>query len=226
MNTASDGKKKWTAPKGSKIATPRGFADSKKTPAGISIFPASFLDALETFEKEPQAIIPKDAGQIIALTGLAPGWKTVEAGSGSGFLTCWLARLVGEENLTSYELRPEFQKIARANAEKIGLKKIKFKSGDVFKMTETGLDLLFFDLPNPWDGVNAARKSLKKGSYWVCYLPTVVQVQQWLASCREGFFEHRVVQTLQLEWKTGKRTLRPESSGILHTAFLCVARKL
>ncbi|MBR9681575.1 MAG: methyltransferase domain-containing protein [Candidatus Altiarchaeota archaeon] len=226
MHTATDGKKKWTSPNGTRIATPEGFADSKRAPKGIEVFPASFLDQLETFEKEPQAILPKDAGQIVALTGLAHGWKVVEAGSGSGFLTCWLARLVGEANLTSYELRPEFQKIAKANAEKVGLKKINFKLGDVFKLTETNLDLLFFDLPNPWDGVSAAKKALKKGSYWVCYLPTVIQVQQWLEACQENFFEQRVVQTLQLEWKTGKKTLRPESSGIIHTAFLCVARKL
>ncbi len=226
MNTATDGRKKWVAPEGGRIATPKGFVDPKKPPAGMSVFPASFLDVLSTFRKEPQAILPRDAGQIVALTGLAPGWKTVEAGSGSGFMTCWLARLVGEENLVSYELRPEFQKLAKANALKAGFKNIRFKLGDVFQMDETGLDLLLFDLPNPWDGVEAAKRALKPGGYWVCYLPTVVQVQQWLEASREGFFEHRVVQTIQLEWKTGRRTLRPESAGVIHTAFLCVARRL
>ena len=226
MNTATDGKKKWVAKKGKRIATPKGFVSEDNAPQGISIFPSSLLDKLTTFEKEPQAILPKDAGQIIALTGLAPHWKVLEAGSGSGFMTSWFANIVGGKNLTTYELRPEFQKIAQANTEKAGFTNINFKSGDVFESTEKNLDLVFFDLPTPWLGADIVRKSLKKGGYWVVYLPTVSQIQQWLESAKEGFFEQRVVQTIQLEWKTGKQTLRPESSGILHTAFLCVARKL
>ena len=223
MHTATDGDRKWTGK--NKVATPKGFADPKNPPEGIRVFPASFLDKIEKFEKGPQLIMPKDAGQVVALTGIGSGSKIVEGGSGSGFMACWLARIVGEENITSYEIREDYHKISKANAEKAGFSKINFKLADIFKLTEKELDLVFYDLPNPWEGAEAVHRALKPGAYWVAYLPTVVQVQQWLEAVKNKFFEERVVQTVQLEWKTGRRTLRPESSGVLHTAFLCVARK-
>jgi tRNA (adenine57-N1/adenine58-N1)-methyltransferase catalytic subunit len=64
-------------------------------------------------------IYPKDAAQIVALADIFPGARVLEAGAGSGALSCWLLRAVGEEGLlVSYERRADFADIARQNVER------------------------------------------------------------------------------------------------------------
>ena len=51
-------------------------------------------------------VYPKDAAQIVALADMFPGARVLEAGAGSGALSCWLLRAVGEAGrLVSYERR-------------------------------------------------------------------------------------------------------------------------
>ena len=60
-------------------------------------------------------VYPKDAAQIVAMADIFPGARVVEAGAGSGALTCWLLRAIGEDGLlSSYERRADFAEIARA----------------------------------------------------------------------------------------------------------------
>ncbi|MGE5291641.1 MAG: tRNA (adenine-N1)-methyltransferase [Micromonosporaceae bacterium] len=64
-------------------------------------------------------VYPKDAAHILAFGDLYPGARVIEAGAGSGALTCWLLRAVGEAGLVvSYERRPDFAEIARRNVER------------------------------------------------------------------------------------------------------------
>lgn len=63
-------------------------------------------------------VYPKDAAQIVGLADIFPGARVLEAGAGSGALSCWLLRAVGEEGtLVSYERRADFAAVARANVE-------------------------------------------------------------------------------------------------------------
>ncbi|HUL27938.1 MAG TPA: tRNA (adenine-N1)-methyltransferase [Streptosporangiaceae bacterium] len=64
-------------------------------------------------------IYPKDAAQIVAMADIFPGARVLEAGAGSGALSCWLLRAVGESGLlVSYERRADFADIARENVER------------------------------------------------------------------------------------------------------------
>jgi tRNA (adenine57-N1/adenine58-N1)-methyltransferase len=64
-------------------------------------------------------IYPKDAAQIVAMADIFPGARVLEAGAGSGALSCWLLRAAGEEGLlVSYERRADFAGIARENVER------------------------------------------------------------------------------------------------------------
>ena len=42
-----------------------------------------------------QVIYPKDAAQIVGFGDIGPGMRVLEAGAGSGALTCSLLRAVG-----------------------------------------------------------------------------------------------------------------------------------
>ena len=53
-------------------------------------------------------VYPKDAAQIVAFADVFPGARVLEAGAGSGALSCWLLRAVGEQGtLVSFERRPD-----------------------------------------------------------------------------------------------------------------------
>jgi tRNA (adenine57-N1/adenine58-N1)-methyltransferase len=63
-------------------------------------------------------VYPKDAAQIVGLADIFPGARVLEAGAGSGALSCWLLRAIGEAGcLVSFERRPDFAAIAKRNVE-------------------------------------------------------------------------------------------------------------
>ena len=54
-------------------------------------------------------VYPKDAAQILAYADVFPGARVLEAGAGSGALSCWLLRAIGPDgHLVSFEARPDF----------------------------------------------------------------------------------------------------------------------
>ena len=64
-------------------------------------------------------VYPKDAAQIVGLADIFTGARVLEAGAGSGALSCWLLRAVGEAGLlVSVERRADFAEIARRNVER------------------------------------------------------------------------------------------------------------
>jgi tRNA (adenine57-N1/adenine58-N1)-methyltransferase catalytic subunit len=64
-------------------------------------------------------VYPKDAAQILAYADVFPGARVLEAGAGSGALSCWLLRAIGPDGeLVSFEARPDFAEIARENVRK------------------------------------------------------------------------------------------------------------
>ena len=64
-------------------------------------------------------IYPKDAAQILVYADIFPGARVLEAGAGSGALSAWMLRAIGPAgHLVSFERRPDFAAIARANVQK------------------------------------------------------------------------------------------------------------
>ncbi len=73
-------------------------------------------DYVLSMPRGAQVIYPKDAAQIVAMGDIFPGARVLEAGAGSGALTCWLLRAVSPGGgVDSYELRKEFAEVARRN---------------------------------------------------------------------------------------------------------------
>src|SRR5438093_682419 len=66
-----------------------------------------------------QVIYPKDAAQIIMWGDIFPGARVLEAGAGSGALTCSLLRAVGPAGrVISYEVRDDHAEHAVRNVER------------------------------------------------------------------------------------------------------------
>ncbi|MGH3926630.1 MAG: tRNA (adenine-N1)-methyltransferase, partial [Pseudonocardiaceae bacterium] len=76
-------------------------------------------DYVLSMPRGAQVVYPKDAAQILMWGDIFPGARVLEAGAGSGALTCSLLRAVGERgSVLSYEVRPDHAEHAAGNVER------------------------------------------------------------------------------------------------------------
>ena len=190
----------------------------------------SLADLLVDLKRSTQIMYPKDIGFILTSMSVGPGQTVLEAGTGSGSMTVALAYSVGPQgHVVTYERRPEFQTLARKNLERLGLDgRVDFKLGDIADgFTETNVDAIFLDVPNPWDYIRQARAALKPGGFFCNLVPTFNQVEKLLYSLRrESFAFIEVCELLMRYYKPEPTRLRPTDRMIAHTGFLIFARRI
>ena len=76
------------------------------------------VDFVLSMPRGAAVIYPKDAAQIITMGDIHPGATVLEAGAGSGSLTCALLRAVGPTGrVVSYEVRDDHAEVAVRNVE-------------------------------------------------------------------------------------------------------------
>jgi tRNA (adenine57-N1/adenine58-N1)-methyltransferase catalytic subunit len=164
-------------------------------------------------------IYPKDAAQIVAMADIFPGARVLEAGAGSGALSCWLLRAVGEAGLlVSYERRADFADIARDNVERFfgGQHPAwRLRTGDVADVADVPapgdqgqegdpgasvardagpgdepFDRVVLDMVAPWEHTGTAARVLIPGGVICCYVSTVTQLSRTVEAVREqGSFD-------------------------------------
>lgn len=188
------------------------------------VFDAGFIDQFNKINRGPAVMIPKDIGIILAYSGVGKDSLVLDAGTGCGVAASFLARLV--RKVVTYEVNQDFFNIARKNFEFLEIKNVEQKLADVYEgIPEKGLDLIVFDLPEPWRALNHAHNSLKSGCFLVAYLPTITQVGK-LVSESSGFLHFKTVEVLEREWYVEGVKVRPKSQMIGHTGFLVFLRKV
>jgi len=190
----------------------------------------SLADLLVDLKRSTQIMYPKDIGFILTSMSIGPGQTVLEAGTGSGSMTVALAYAVGPQgHVVTYEIRPEFQNLARKNLERLGLdSRVEFKLGDVADgITETNVDSCFLDLPNPWDYIQQVRNALKPGGFFCNLVPTFNQVERLLYVLRREHFAFvEVCELLLRYYKPEPTRLRPTDRMVAHTGFLTFGRRI
>jgi tRNA (adenine57-N1/adenine58-N1)-methyltransferase len=201
-------------------------------------------------------IYPKDAAQILAYADIFPGARVLEAGAGSGALSCWLLRAIGPSGeLISFERRADFARIAQQNVTRYfgGLPpQWRLRVGDfavpgspAFARTSlagspalpapvtpadrpASYDRVILDMLAPWECVADAASALIPGGLVCVYVATTTQLSRVVEELREhgGFFEPAAWETLARGWHVDGLAVRPEHQMIGHTAFLVTARRL
>jgi len=186
---------------------------------------ASFTDLLRYIQRGPATLTPKDAAYVAYFTSIDKESKVVDAGAGCGILAASLGRAAKE--VISYEINPEFMKIAKKNLEFLNVKNVELKNKDIYEgIDETDLDLITLDLPEPWR-VFKFLKSLKHSGWLVTYLPTITQVMNTVEEAgKNGLIHFKTIELLEREWHIEGKKVRPKSEMIAHTAFLSFFRKL
>lgn len=182
-------------------------------------------------------IYPKDAAQIVVMGDIFPGATVVEAGVGSGALSMYLLRAIGEHGeLNSFERRAEFAQIAQANvAAQFGEKPANWNVhlGDLQdelpkKIDKGAADRVILDMLAPWECVDAVAEALVPGGLVIGYIATVTQMSRFTEALRASnqFNEPEAFESMIRGWHLQGLAVRPEHRMIGHTGFLVIARRL
>jgi tRNA (adenine57-N1/adenine58-N1)-methyltransferase catalytic subunit len=205
--------------------------DVLKTHLGreFRVLEANVNDYIEMMERRCSIILPKDLGVMVAYAGLGSGQRVVEAGTGAAAATVFMANIVGEKgHVYTYELREDFSKIAERNVKGFGLQNVTLKCQDVVEgIDEKDVDLVFLDLPKPWDVVEHARDSLKSGGYIVAYTPYIDQVKLFTRIIKKREFSNiKSLECLVREIEVKDKGVRPSTRMTGHTGYLTFGRKI
>ncbi len=182
-----------------------------------------FITRIKKLKRGPQVILPKDIGIIITETGIGKNSKILEAGTGSGMLTSYLANI--SKKVITYEKRENFYELAKKNFTKLGFKNIKLVNKNISEANEKNIDVFILDLPNPHDYLDIAEKSLNKMGFLVCYLPSITQVQD-LINNLNNLRLTKVTEIIRRNWLFENQRIRPKSKIIGHTGFLVFLKKI
>ncbi len=182
-------------------------------------------------------VYPKDAAQILTMADVFPGAHVVEAGVGSGALTCFLLRAVGPTGrVSSYERREEFAEVARRNV-------TQFFGGDhpAWRLTvgdlvtalpaepaDARVDRVVLDMLAPWECVDAVALALAPGGTVCAYVATTTQLSRVVETLRAhgGFTEPQAWESLVRDWHVEGLAVRPGHRMSGHTGFLVTARRM
>ncbi len=221
------------------IGREEGFAVTASTGGEYLVFRPLLSEFVVSMPRGAAVVYPKDAAQIVAMADIFPGADVVEAGVGSGALTCSLLRAVGPHGrVLSYERREEFADVARRNVTQF------FGAPDgqthpAWTLTLGDLaealpasgercDRIVLDMLAPWECLDAAADALRPGGIVCAYVATTTQLSRFTETVRVhgGFTDPQAWESLVRDWHVEGLAVRPGHSMIGHTAFLVTARRM
>ena len=193
-------------------------------------------DYVLSMPRGAQIMYPKDIAQVIQLGDIRSGLNVLESGAGSGAMSVNLLDAVGESGrLTTIELRPEFARVADANATLYYGERPQWwdlKTGD-FDSVAAGLpehsfDRIVLDMLDPWNRLEQAYRVIAPGGVLIAYITTTTQMSRLVEALREAghWTDPAIQETLERTWKAPGLAVRPDHAMIGHTGFLVVSRAM
>lgn len=208
------------------------FGEPIKSSLGITFttLKPSLTDYIMKSSRNTQITYPKDAALIVMFSGIGPGSRVVESGTGTGALTSALANYIRPNGrVYTYELRPEFQKNAAKNLARSKLIEfVEMKSGDVtLGIEERDVDAVVLDLATPWLVVPHAYTALKPSGTIVSFSPTIDQVVKTTEALRENNFVFiETIECMMRAMQVERGKTRPQTLMTGHTGYITHARKI
>jgi tRNA (adenine57-N1/adenine58-N1)-methyltransferase len=215
------------------IGQPEGTVVESSLGGQYQVFRPLLSEYVVSMPRGAAIVYPKDAAHIVTMADVFPGARVVEAGAGSGSLTLYLLRAVGEKgHLHSYEARDDFAEIARRNVEQVlgeAPSNWSLTIGDVREtIAEDGIDRLILDMVDPWTCIPLAAERLTPGGIVCAYVATTTQLSVFVETLRAdgGFTEPHAWETSMRDWHLEGLAVRPIHGSVGHTAFLVTARRI
>ena len=192
-----------------------------------------YPDFVLSMPRGAAVVYPKDAGQVVTMADIYPGARVVEAGVGSGALTCALLRAVGDTGAVfSFERRADFAAIATTNVQTFfggPHPAWRLTVGDLAtELTDTGVDRVVLDMLAPWECLDASAAALAPGGVLIAYVATTTQLSRTVEDLRAhgNFTEPEAWESMVRGWHVEGLAVRPEHRMIGHTGFLVRSRRL
>ena len=210
----------------------REYGEPIKSSLGVyfATLKPALTDYIMKSSRNTQITYPKDAALIVMFSGIGPGSRVVESGTGTGALTTALAHYVGPTGkVYTYELRSEFQKNAAKNLMRSKLiDYVEMKSGDAtLGIDERDVDAVILDLAVPWLVVPHAYEALKPSGIIVSFSPTIDQVVRTTEALKEnGFVFIETVECMMRGMQVERGKTRPQTLMTGHTGYITHARKI
>jgi tRNA (adenine57-N1/adenine58-N1)-methyltransferase catalytic subunit len=217
------------------IGRPEGFSIASSAGGEYLVFRPLLGEFVVSMPRGAAVVYPKDAAQIVAMADIFPGAHVVEAGVGSGALTCYLLRAVGPEGrVSSYERRQEFADVARQNVDQFFAGRHPAWSLNVGDLVETlaeepgSVDRVVLDMLAPWECVDRVAEAMAPGGLVCAYVATTTQLGRTVETIRAhgGFTEPHPWETLVRDWHVEGLAIRPGHKMVGHTGFLVTARRM
>jgi len=190
-------------------------------------------DFTVTMPRGAAVVYPKDAAQILMSADIFPGARVLEAGAGSGALSCSLLRSIGPSGrLISYERREDFANFARRNVGNFfGALPANWelRVGDLLaSLTDEPVDRVVLDMLALWECVTASAQVLIPGGVFCAYVTTTTQLAQTVETLRvhAGFTEPEATESLIRAWHVEGLAVRPRHNMVGHTGFVITARRM
>jgi tRNA (adenine57-N1/adenine58-N1)-methyltransferase len=193
----------------------------------LILLTCGFIDRYKRMDRLAQIIPLKDIGHIITETGIGSNSRVMEAGAGSGAVSVFLSGIVKE--VVSYEIREDHLEVVKKNLVRFGIKNVNVKLGDIYKeCDEKNIDMIVYDLPEPWEALESAKTALKIGGFIVVYNPSMVQIIETVDALRkDGAFDVlKITEIIERNWEVKGRKVRPKTQGIGHSGFMILARRV
>jgi tRNA (adenine57-N1/adenine58-N1)-methyltransferase len=215
------------------IGRPEGIVVTSSDGSPYLVLRPILEDYVLSMGRQAAIIYPKDAFAIVGLAGIGPGSRVLEAGAGSGALTCFLLTAVGPAGeVFSFERRADFAEVAARNvATWFGTQPSNWTltTGDLPEQPDPkNLDAVVFDMLAPWECVESAASALNPGGRLIGYVATTTQMSRFVETLRADgrWTEPRATESLLRTWHLEGLAVRPDHRMNGHTAFLIVCRRL
>jgi tRNA (adenine57-N1/adenine58-N1)-methyltransferase len=181
--------------------------------------------------RKTQIIYPEDAGMILLYSGIVPGSVVIEAGCGSGALTCIIGNFVRPNgHVYSYDINEKSLKRAKLNVLKAKLNDvITIQYGDILKDTfeQKNVDAVILDMATPWNAIEKIKDYLKLSGTLVSFSPTIEQVKKTVFSMKSNdFVEINTYELIKRKIQVKENATRPEVRMIGHTGYLTFGKKI
>jgi tRNA (adenine57-N1/adenine58-N1)-methyltransferase len=223
------------------IGRDEGFTLTSTSGGEYLVFRPLLSEFVVSMPRGAAVVYPKDAAQIVAMADIFPGARVVEAGAGSGALSCSLLRAVGPTGrVSSFERREDFADIARRNVDQF-FGAPEGQSHPAWTLTVGDLveslpdvdaagsvDRVVLDMLAPWECVPVVADVLTPGGIVVAYVATTTQLARIVETLRAHgeFTEPQPWETLVRDWHVEGLAVRPGHKMNGHTGFLVTARRM
>jgi tRNA (adenine57-N1/adenine58-N1)-methyltransferase len=188
-------------------------------------------DYILHMSRKTQIIYPEDAGLILVYSGIGPSSVIIEAGCGSGALTCILGNFIRPNgHIYSYDINQKSIKRATSNVKKAELEDVvTIQYGDILNdnFHHKNVDIVVLDMATPWNAIEKIKKYLKYSGTVVSFSPTIEQVKKTVLSMKEhNFIEVNTYELIKRKMQVRENATRPEIRMIGHTGYLTFGRKI